>query len=261
MKLPSTSSRNVLITSALPYVNNEPHLGNLLGAVLSADCYARFCRLRQYNVLYVCGTDEYGTATEIKAHELKISEQELCDKFNKVHKQVYDDFNIQFDIWGRTSTPKQTEISQSIFKELYSNGFIKEKSMNQLYSKKLNRFFADRYVNGICPKCGYEDARGDQCDGCGELMNAVELINPKCQFDDQLEIKESTHLFMDLGKLQPKCEQFFKNNSMHWTTSSIGITNTWLQGEGLKDRCITRDLKWGTPVPLKGFEEKVFYGI
>eukprot|EP00834_Sanchytrium_tribonematis_P005253 NODE_305_length_10201_cov_0.856464.p5 type:complete len:264 gc:universal NODE_305_length_10201_cov_0.856464:7917-7126(-) len=261
MKLPSANTRNILITSALPYVNNEPHLGNIIGCVLSADCYARFCRLRQYNVLYVCGTDEYGTATELKAHELGITEKELCDKYSKLHKSVYDDFTIQFDIWGRTSTEKQTEISQSIFKELYKNGYLFQKGMKQLYSQKLNRYFADRYVQGTCPKCGYEDARGDQCDKCGSLMNAVELLNPRCKFDDQLEIKESNHLFFDLSKLQPKCEEFFEKNSKTWTNSSIGITKTWLHGEGLKERCITRDLKWGTKVPLDGFEEKVFYGI
>ena len=260
LPLPSSTTRNVLITSALPYVNNEPHLGNIIGCVLSADCYARYCRLRKYNVLYVCGTDEYGTATELKALEEKVSEQALCDKYSAVHKAVYDDFAIEFDVWGRTSTKHQTDISQSIFKQLQKNGFINQHSMQQLYSTKLNRFFADRYVNGTCPKCGYADARGDQCDGCGSLMNANELINPTCKFDDQLVIKDSNHLFFDLSKLQTKCESFFDQTSKTWTASSIGITKTWFQGEGLKERCITRDLKWGTKVPLEGFEDKVFYG-
>jgi len=143
-----------LITSALPYVNNIPHLGNLI-QVLSADVFARFCRLRGYETLYVCGTDEYGTATETKALEEKITPQELCDKFHEIHRDIYSWFEIAFDTFGRTSTPEHTEVTQSIFLDLDKNGYITSQSIDQLYCDTCGRFLADRYVRGTCPHCGY----------------------------------------------------------------------------------------------------------
>ena len=158
--------KKVLITSALPYVNNIPHLGNLI-QVLSADVYARYCRLRDSRTLYICGTDESGTATETRALEEGISPKELCDRYYKIHSDVYRWFNIAFDNFGRTSTPKHTEITQSIFLGLQRNGYIKEKTIEQTYCEKDQRFLADRYVRGTCPNCGYAEARGDQCENCG----------------------------------------------------------------------------------------------
>ncbi|KAI9142330.1 tRNA synthetases class I (M)-domain-containing protein [Paraphysoderma sedebokerense] len=259
--LPKQGQRNVLVTSALPYVNNEPHLGNIIGCVLSADAFARFGRLRGYNVLYVCGTDEYGTATETKALEEKISCQALCDKYHALHKGIYEYFSIDFDYFGRTTTEWQTKIAQDIFNKLNANNYAFEQSMTQLFCETCQRFLADRYVEGTCPFCGYEDARGDQCDACQKLLNAVDLINPRCKLDSTRPVtKESSHMFLDLPKLQDKCENFVKTNSQKgkWSSNSISITNGWLK-EGLKPRCITRDLKWGTPVPLESMKNKVFY--
>ncbi|PVU88346.1 hypothetical protein BB559_005607 [Furculomyces boomerangus] len=253
--------RNTLITSALPYVNNIPHLGNIIGSVLSADVYARYSRARGVNTLYICGTDEYGTATETKALEENISCQELCDKYHKIHSDVYKWFNISFDWFGRTTTPLQTEITQEMFMKVHGNDYTKTESMHQLYCEKHKRFLADRFVEGTCPKCGYTDARGDQCDKCGTLINAVELIDPRCKLDGSAPIvRESTHLFLDLEKLQVKCEMFVSNSYAkgRWSSNGLTITKSWLN-EGLKPRCITRDLKWGVPVPLEGFEDKVFY--
>ncbi|KAJ1941196.1 methionine--tRNA ligase mes1, partial [Linderina pennispora] len=259
--LPKDDQKNVLITSALPYVNNVPHLGNVIGSTLSADVFARYSRVRGNNTLYICGTDEYGTATETKALEEGVSCQELCDKYHALHAEVYKWFDLSFNHFGRTSTPKQTEIVQDIFLKAHNNGYIIENEMTQLYCEKCERFLADRYVEGVCPYCSYEDARGDQCDKCGKLINAVDLIEPRCKLDSNRPVvRDSKHLFLDLEKLQPQCEEFVRKSSEagQWSQNGVTITNTWLK-EGLKPRCITRDLKWGVPVPLEGFDSKVFY--
>ncbi|KAF2272722.1 methionyl-tRNA synthetase [Westerdykella ornata] len=261
--LPVEGERNILITSALPYVNNVPHLGNIIGSVLSADVFARYARARAYNTLFICGTDEYGTATETKAIEEGVTPRELCDKFNKIHADVYKWFNISFDHFGRTSTQEQTEISQDIFMKLYKNGYLEEKTTKQPYCETHNSFLADRFVEGECPLCHYEDARGDQCDKCGHLLDPLELINPKCKLDRATPVvRETKHLYLCLDKLQPAEEEWFKKSSTEgkWSSNGIQITSSWLK-EGLHPRGITRDLKWGTPIPaeLKGFEDKVMY--
>ncbi|MES1917542.1 MAG: hypothetical protein MHM6MM_009255 [Cercozoa sp. M6MM] len=260
-KLPAHDKRNVLVTSALPYVNNVPHLGNLIGCVLSADVFARFARLRGHNVLYVCGTDEYGTATETKAREEGVTPREICDKYHAIHKQVYDWFNIDFDVFGRTTTEQQTRIAQQIFLRAHKEGFVQEKEIEQLWCETDSMPLADRLVNGTCPDCGYEDARGDQCDGCGHLINATELLKPRCSMCGNAPVvRQSKHLFLDLSTLQGELEDWVAETaeSGKWTKNSVAITEHWLKG-GLEPRCITRDLKWGTPVPLPGYENKVFY--
>ncbi|XP_071941977.1 methionine--tRNA ligase, cytoplasmic-like [Antedon mediterranea] len=259
--LPVKGQRNVLITSALPYVNNVPHLGNIIGCVLSADVYSRFCKLRGYNTLYICGTDEYGTATETKALEEKLTPKQICDKYFKLHQEIYEWFNIGFDYFGRTTTDKQTEIAQDIFWRLQKRDFLLEDTVEQLLCETCNRYLADRFVEGTCPLCNYEDARGDQCDKCGKLINATELKNPRCKVcNSSPVIRSSKHLFLDLPKLQPTLEKFLNKstNEGDWTHNAKLITNSWVR-DGLKPRCITRDLKWGTPVPLEGFKDKVFY--
>lgn len=259
--LPMPNERNILITSALPYVNNVPHLGNIVGSVLSADIFARYCKSRNYNALYICGTDEYGTATETKAIEEGVTPKELCDKYHKIHKDVYDWFQIGFDYFGRTTTPQQTEISQGIFMKLNENGYLEEQVTKQLYCSVHNSYLADRYVEGECPKCHYEDARGDQCDKCGSLLDPFELINPRCKLDGSTpQPKMSNHIFLSLDKLEPQLREWFTRASEegHWSKNSKTITNSWLK-DGLKPRCITRDLVWGTPVPLEKFKDKVLY--
>lgn len=259
--LPKDNERNILITSALPYVNNVPHLGNIIGSVLSADIYARYAKNRNYNALFVCGTDEYGTATETKALEEKVTPQQLCDKYHKVHKEVYDWFGIGFDFFGRTTTPLQTEIAQDIFMKLHENGYLEEKTTEQLYCEVHNAFLADRFVEGTCPKCGYEDARGDQCDKCGNLLNPLELINPRCKLDNAKPVpKNSTHVYLKLNDLEPELKEWVAKASEEgsWSKNSKTITNSWLK-QGLEPRGITRDLVWGTPVPLEKFKDKVLY--
>ena len=249
-----------LITSALPYVNNIPHLGNLI-QVLSADVFARFCRLRGYTSLYVCGTDEYGTATETKALEEGKTPRELCDYYHAIHRDIYHWFNISFDYFGRTSTPQQTEIVQGIFKDIEKNGFIKEHTIEQLHCAHCNRFLADRYVRGTCPHCGYEDARGDQCENCGKLLEPTELKAPRCSTCGAAPEPRSTkHLYIDLPGIVPQYEPWMQKASKEgqWSNNAVQMTKGWLR-DGLQERAITRDLKWGIPVPKAGFEDKVFY--
>jgi methionyl-tRNA synthetase len=249
-----------LITSALPYVNNVPHLGNLI-QVLSADVFARFCRLRGYDTLYICGTDEYGTATETKAQEEGVSPKELCDRFHALHRDIYSWFGIAFDKFGRTSTQEHTEITQSIFLDLEKNGHIVEETLEQLFCDSCSRFLADRYVRGTCPHCDYDGARGDQCEHCGKLLEPTELKNPKCSTCGTMpHPKSTTHLYIDLPGIKNKLEPWIKNASVEgfWSNNAIQMTQAWLR-DGLKPRAITRDLKWGIPVPKKGFEDKVFY--
>ncbi|SCU98609.1 LAMI_0F15500g1_1 [Lachancea mirantina] len=259
--LPIDGKRNILITSALPYVNNVPHLGNIVGSVLSADIYARYCRARNYNALFICGTDEYGTATETKALEEGCTPRELCDKYHKIHSEVYKWFQIDFDHFGRTTTDKQTEIAQDFFVKLNKNGYLEEQTMKQLYCEQHNAYLADRFVEGECPRCHYEDARGDQCDKCGALLDPFELINPRCKVDNATPVpRNSEHIFLSLDKLEPKIVKWVDEASTKgaWSKNSKTITQSWLK-EGLQPRCITRDLVWGTPIPLEKYKDKVLY--
>ncbi|XP_054262905.1 methionine--tRNA ligase, cytoplasmic-like [Macrosteles quadrilineatus] len=257
--LPKPGERNVLITSALPYVNNVPHLGNIIGCVLSADVFARYSRLRGWNTLYISGTDEYGTATETKALEEGLTPRQICDKYFTIHRDIYQWFNIQFDLFGRTTTPQQTEVVQELFLLCHKNGYTCTQTMDQLLCEKCDRYLADRFVEGTCPKCGYEDARGDQCDKCGQLINAPELIKPRCKVCGNTPVlRQAQQLFLDLPKIAPRLQKWVDSTSSGWTANAEMITKSWLK-DGLKPRCITRDLKWGIPVPLAGFEQKVFY--
>ncbi|KAI0205601.1 methionyl-tRNA synthetase [Astrocystis sublimbata] len=174
--LPEPGKKNILITSALPYCNNVPHLGNIIGSVLSADCFARFSRARGWNTLYICGSDEYGTATATKAIEEKTTPAELCDKYHAIHKRIYEDFCISFDIYGRTSTEQHTQIVQSVFTKLWENGYIEEVPSIQPYCPVHHAFLADRFVEGKCSICKADDARGDQCDACGKLLDPFEQL-------------------------------------------------------------------------------------
>ncbi|MBD3208933.1 methionine--tRNA ligase [Candidatus Woesearchaeota archaeon] len=255
--------KKILVTSALPYVNNVPHLGNLIGAVLSADVYARFAKsyYGEENVLYICGADEHGTTTEMKAKEEGLSPQQLCDKYYKIHKDIYDWFSIDFDIFGRTAHPTQVKNAQAIFTKLYDNGYVVEDELEQTYDEQAKQFLADRYVEGTCPHCKFEGARGDQCDGCGKMLNPKELLNPVSKITGTTPvIKKVKHLFLDLEKLQPLLEAWVNEQSVAgaWATNAKNVTQGWLK-EGLKKRCITRDLKWGIPVPLQGWENKIIY--
>ena len=200
-----------LITSALPYVNNVPHLGNIIGSVLSADVYARYSRLKGDSTLYICATDEYGTATEIKAMELKSTPEKICDEYRKIHHDVYKFFNISFDYFGKTPTENHTKITQEFFKNLDKNGYIFSKEIEQTYCATDKIFLADRFVEGTCPHCKFENAKGDQCDSCGKLLDPKELENSKCKIcKNKPELKKTKHLYLDLAKLQKEIKEFYE---------------------------------------------------
>lgn len=219
--------------------------------------------MRGYNAIYICGTDEYGTATETKAMEEGCSPKEICDKYHAIHKDVYQWFNISFDEFGRTSSPQQTEVCQAIFKKLLENNWLSENTMQQLYCDTCKRFLADRLVEGNCPTpgCNYDSARGDQCEKCGKLLNPTELLDPKCKVcRNTPRIRDTNHLFLELPLLKDRLEEYIRTTSVAggWSQNAIQATHAWLR-EGLKPRCITRDLKWGVPVPHEKFKDKVFY--
>lgn len=251
--------KKYLITSALPYINGIKHLGNLVGSLLPADIYARFLRQKGEQVLYICGTDDHGAPAEIAANEAGLPVETYCKEMYQTQKNIYKQFNLSFDYFGRTSTKANKELTQSIFKQLDENGYIIEKSIEQYYSIADQRFLADRHITGTCPKCNYAMARGDQCDGCGVLLDPTELINPRSSINptDKLELRTTKHLFLDLPRLQQKVKEW--TDTLENPSKVVaGIIRKWLD-EGLEQRCITRDLDWGIPVPKPGYEDKVFY--
>jgi methionyl-tRNA synthetase len=248
----------VLVTSALPYVNNVPHLGNLL-PVLSADVFSRFKRLKGEDILYICGTDEHGTTTETVAMREGMTPQEVCDKYYKIHKESYDWLNISFDHFGRTSKQYQHDITQHLFLKLYEHGYIFEREVEQTYCPYCERFLADRYIEGECPHCGYDNARGDQCETCGKIYDSKDLINPRCSVCGNSPIvKKTKHLFLDLPQFEENLMQFIDERRTVWSSNAVNFSIAWIK-EGLEPRCITRDLEWGVHVPLPGWEHKVFY--
>ncbi len=248
----------ILVTSALPYVNNVPHLGNLV-CVISADVFTRYLRLKGVNVIYVLGTDEHGTTTETRAIKEGLTPKEICDKYAKLHKEIYDWFLCSPDCWGRSSSKVNAELTQKIFLKLHKNGYIFEQEVEQAYCEHCQRFLSDRYIRGECPYCGYQNARGDQCEKCSKLLEPKQLITPVCDICGNPPIfKKSKHLFIDLPKLEPKLRVWIKENEQVWSVNARTMTQGWLK-EGLQPRCITRDLKWGIPVPIEGYEGKVFY--
>jgi methionyl-tRNA synthetase len=207
------------------------------------------------------GTDEYGTTTETRALVEKCTPQELCDKYYVVHANIYKWFNISFDIFSRTTAKLQTNITHDIFQKLNNNGYLMERMTTQLYCPEHRSFLADRFVEGECPTCRYADARGDQCDLCGRLLELLDLRHPCCQVDGGTPItKDTKHIFLELDKLQPKIELFFREATANggWLANGKSIISAWFK-EGLQPRSITWDMKWGTEVPLAGYEDKVIY--
>jgi methionyl-tRNA synthetase len=251
-------AKRTIITSALPYVNNVPHLGTCV-CVISADVYARYLKSKGEDVISVVGTDEHGTTAEVKALEEGLTPQQLVDKYFKIHKKIYEWFNCEFDCFGRTSSEENKEVAIDIFKKLDKNGFISKNTLQQPFCEKCDKFLSDRFVEGECPHCGYKEARGDQCESCGKLLNAVELKNPKCKVcSSKPIIKNTKHLFINLPKIEPELKKWISKVEDKWSENAKTMTKAWLR-EGLKERCITRDLKWGIKVPKEDYENKVFY--
>jgi methionyl-tRNA synthetase len=253
-----SSPRRVLVCCALPYTNAVPHVGNIVGSHLPADIFARYCRLKGYETLFVGGADENGTPTEVAAIELKVTPKRLTDVFYSVHKTIYDWFEISYDNFSRTSLPVHHKTTQELFLKIYEKGYVTKGVMRLPYCEKDKLFLADRYVVGKCPVCGYESARGDQCENCATLLEPEQLIDPRCKIDGSIPVfRDSDNLFLELEKLQPDLEAWITSQK-HWRKQVSSLALAWIK-EGLKRRSITRDLEWGVPVPLKGFESKIFY--
>ncbi|MEU6957595.1 methionine--tRNA ligase [Streptomyces sp. NPDC045714] len=254
-----------LVTSALPYINGIKHLGNMVGSMLPADVYSRYLRQRGHDVLYICATDEHGTPAELAAKEAGLSVAEFCAQAHDAQKAVYDGFELAFDYFGRSSSQQNVEITQHFARKLYENGFIEERAIRQVYSPVDGRFLPDRYVEGTCPHCGYDKARGDQCENCTRVLDPTDLIDPRSAISGStdLEVRETKHLFLLQSKLQHEVEEWIATVSAEWPHLSTSIARKWLT-EGLNDRAITRDLDWGVPVPADTWPElaaegKVFY--
>ncbi|WP_431783865.1 methionine--tRNA ligase [Streptomyces chumphonensis] len=254
-----------LITSALPYINGIKHLGNMVGSMLPADVYARYLRRRGHDVLFICATDEHGTPAELAAKEADLSVAAFCARAHDAQKAVYDGFDLAFDHFGRSSAQQNVEITQHFARRLHENGFIEERAVRQVYSPVDGRFLPDRYVEGTCPHCGYERARGDQCEHCTRVLDPTDLLHPRSAISGatELEVRETTHLFLLQSKLQPEVEAWVTRHEEQWPQLSSSIARKWLT-EGLHDRAITRDLDWGVPVPADTWpqlaaEGKVFY--
>ncbi|MFI7300189.1 methionine--tRNA ligase [Streptomyces sp. NPDC050121] len=254
-----------LITSALPYINGIKHLGNMVGSMLPADVYSRYLRQRGHDVLYICATDEHGTPAELAAKEQGLPVAEFCAQAHDAQKAVYDGFALAFDYFGRSSSPQNVEITQHFARRLNENGFIEERAIRQVYSPTDGRFLPDRYVEGTCPHCGYDKARGDQCENCTRVLDPTDLINPRSAISGStdLEVRETKHLFLLQSKLQHEVEEWVSRHEADWPQLASSIARKWLT-EGLHDRAITRDLDWGVPVPADTWPElaaegKVFY--
>ena len=248
-----------LITSALPYVNGVKHLGNLAGSLLPADIHARFRRQTGHEVLFLCGTDEHGTPAELAAQAAGLPVADYCARQHAVQADIYRRFGLSFDHFSRTSGEANRKLTQEIFLALDAAGFIEPRTIRQAYSPTDGRFLPDRYVVGTCPHCGSASARGDQCEACTRLLDPEDLVAPRSAISGatDIEFRETRHLFLKLSALESRLRDWLATRR-DWPPLVQSIARKWLD-EGLRDRCITRDLEWGVPVPKPGFEDKVFY--
>ncbi len=253
-----------LITSALPYINGVKHLGTLAGSLLSADVYARFRRAQGFETLTICATDEHGSTTELAAQEAGMGVREFCDQQFALQKKAGEGFELGWDHFGRSSNRPNHELTQHFARALWKNGHLDVRTTQQVYSNGDGRFLQDRFVIGTCPHCGYDRARGDQCENCTRVLDPVDLINPRSALSGStdIEIRDSAHLFLKQSEFVPQLRAWIDAHKSEWPPLVTSIAYKWLD-EGLQDRGITRDVEWGVPVPddiadgkLKG---KVFY--
>lgn len=251
--------KKILVTAALNYVNGLPHLGHVVGCWLPGDVFTRFHKTYGNDVVYVSGTDDHGTTSYISAKEAGLDTSEYIAQMNAKMKACADTLCIDFDIFSGTNTKTHEAVTKDFFECIHKNGFTEEKKSTMLYCQHDKIALADRFVRGTCPYCGYDKAYGDQCDKCGKTYELDDLIAPKCSFCGQDAVKKETkHIYISLDKLQPQLQKWVESKKDVWRPHVYSMTNKWFK-EGLKPRCITRDLPWGIKVPLQGFEDKVFY--
>ncbi len=253
-------SKRYTITAALPYTNGPIHIGHLAGVYVPADIYARYQRLTGNDVAFVCGSDEHGVPITIKAKKEGVSPQDVVDKYHAIIKKSFEDFGITFDNYSRTSAQIHHETASEFFLELYKKGEFIEEVTEQLYDEEAKQFLADRFVIGTCPKCGNEEAYGDQCEKCGTSHNATDLINPKSAITGNAPtLKETKHWFLPLDKHEDFLKEWIlKGHKKDWKPNVYGQVKSWID-DGLRPRAVTRDLDWGIPVPVEGGEGKVLY--
>jgi len=256
----SSTANRYTITAALPYTNGPIHIGHLAGVYVPADIYARYQRLQNKDVAFICGSDEHGVAITLKAKKEGISPQEVVDKYHKIIKDSFADFGITFDNYSRTSAKIHHDTASEFFKKLYDDGKFIEEVTEQLYDEEADQFLADRFVVGTCPKCGHEEAYGDQCENCGSSLNATDLINPRSVISGNKPIyKETKHWFLPLNEYEDFLKDWILiNHKKDWKTNVYGQCKSWID-DGLRPRAVTRDLDWGIPVPIDGAEGKVLY--
>lgn len=246
------------ITAALPYANGPVHIGHLAGCYLPADIYVRYLRSKGGDVKFICGSDEHGVPITIKAKKEGITPQQVVDKYHKIMDDAFREFGVSFDIYSRTSSKTHHETASEFFRTLYDKGVFREEVTEQYFDEKANQFLADRYIVGTCPKCGNENAYGDQCEKCGSSLSPTELINPHSMLSGEKPVLKSTkNWFLPLDKMQPEIEKYIDSHK-EWKSNVFGQCKSWLNA-GLQPRAMTRDLDWGVKVPVEGAEGKVLY--
>ncbi len=251
--------KRYLVTSALPYANGPVHIGHLAGVYVPADIYTRYMRLRGRDVIHVGGSDEHGVPITIAARKQNCTPQQIVDKYHEIIKKSFAEFGISFDIYSRTSSPTHHKTASDFFKKLYNEGKFIEKTSEQYYDEEAKQFLADRYITGTCPKCGNENAYGDQCEKCGSTLSPTELINPRSTISGNKPImRETSHWYLPLEQYEPWLKQWILEGHQEWKSNVYGQCKSWLDG-GLQPRAVSRDLDWGVKVPVEGAEGKVLY--
>jgi methionyl-tRNA synthetase len=262
------SNNKFTVTAALPYANGPLHLGHVAGVYLPADIFVRFLRMKQEDVLFVCGSDEHGAAITLRAKKEETTPQAIVDKYHSINSKAFEDFNISFDIYSRTSKPIHHETAQEYFKTLNEKGSFIQKTTEQYFDEEYQQFLADRYITGTCPKCGHEEAYGDQCENCGSALSPTDLENPVSKLSGKTPIlRETSHWFLPMNQHEDWLKDWikegkFEGNQLHnpkdWRNQVVGQCMSWIDG-GLQPRAMTRDLDWGVKVPLEGADGKVLY--
>ena len=255
-------NEHILVCVAWPYAKSSTHVGQIVGAYLPADTFARYHRLAGNNVLMVSGSDEHGTPILVDSEREGIDPREFVARYHRQICEVWDRLGMSWDLFTETGTENHYRITQDFFLTLHDKGYIFKDTMESPYCPTDKRFLPDRYVEGTCPHCGYTQARGDQCDNCGRTLDPIDLISPRCRLcgskDSALEIRPTEHFFLDLPKLQEPLQQWLADGKDFWRPNTMGFVMNWLK-EGLRARAITRDLDWGVPIPMDGYENKRIY--
>ena len=253
-------TEHILAAVAWPYANAEIHVGNLTGSYLPADIFARYHRLKGNRVLMVSGSDSHGTPITVRAEAEGVPPEEIYQRFHEGFLELFQQLGLTYDLFTSTHTENHFQVSQAMFQALLENGFMYKETQAQWYSPTGKRFLPDRYVEGTCAICGYEGARSDQCDNCGSLLDPSKLKNPYSKIDGSTpELRDTEHFFLDLGELEPQIEEFLKERESYWRPNVLRQSLGQIQSEGLRGRPITRDLEWGVPVPVEGWDGKCLY--